>query len=82
MLVVFLDGDSNAGVVAGRIYHADLEPPQHERDQIVLALPAGSDSPDLSLLIKSTEPSVELKLPGDVSLVHRARQGYRHRRSD
>jgi len=69
VLVVFLDGDSNAGVVAGRIYHPDLEPPQHKRDQIVLALPAGSDPPDLSLLITSTEPSIELKLPGDVSLV-------------
>jgi phage baseplate assembly protein gpV len=68
VLVVFMDGDSNAGVVAGRIYHPDLEPPQHDRDQIVLALPAGSDPPDLSLFIKSTEPSVELKLPGDVTI--------------
>jgi phage baseplate assembly protein gpV len=68
VLVVFVDGDSNAGVVAGRIYHPDQEPPQHDRDQIVLALPAGSDPPDLSLLIKSTEPSISLKLPGDVSI--------------
>ena len=68
VLVVFVDGDCNAGVVAGRIYHPGQEPPKHDRDQIVLALPSGSDPPDLSLLIKSTEPSVELKLPGDVTV--------------
>jgi hypothetical protein len=68
VLVVFLDGDFNAPVVVGCLYHPDLEPPTHGRDEIVLGLPSGASEPDLSLLVKSTEPSVLLKLPGDVAI--------------
>jgi uncharacterized protein involved in type VI secretion and phage assembly len=68
VLVVFLDGDFNAPVVVGRIYHPDQEPPKHSQDQIVLALPSGADPPDLELLVKSTEPLMQLTLPGDVKI--------------
>jgi len=68
VMVVFLDGDFNAPVVVGRLYHPDQEPPAHDRDQIVLALPSGASEPDLSLLVKSAEPSVLLTLPGDVAI--------------
>jgi phage baseplate assembly protein gpV len=68
VLVVFLDGDFNAPVVVGRIYHPEQEPPKHSRDQIVLALPSGADPPDLMLLVKSTEPLMQLTLPGDVKI--------------
>ncbi len=68
VLVVFADGDTNAGIVAGRLYHPDQEPPKHDRGQIVLALPSGSDSPDLSLLIEGGKPSIQLDLPGDVKV--------------
>lgn len=68
VLIVFLDGDCNAPVVVGRIYHPDQEPPKHSRDQIVLALPSGTDPPDLELIVKTAEPSVQLTLPGDVTI--------------
>ena len=68
VLVVFLDGDFNAPVVVGRIYHPDQDPPGHEREEIVLALPSAADPPDLKLRVKSQEPSIRLTLPGDVSI--------------
>jgi uncharacterized protein involved in type VI secretion and phage assembly len=68
VLVVFLDGDYNAPVVVGRLYHPDQDPPEHGRDQIVLGLPSGSNDPDLRLLLESAEPSILLTLPGDVKL--------------
>jgi uncharacterized protein involved in type VI secretion and phage assembly len=68
VLVVFLDGDVNAPVVAGRVYHPDQEPPPHARDEIVLALPSGSDPPDLNLVVKGAEPSIALAMPGEVTV--------------
>lgn len=68
VLVVFLEGDVNAPVVAGRLYHPDQNPPAHGRDQIVLGLPSGADDPDLKLVVKGGEPSILLTLPGDVKL--------------
>jgi uncharacterized protein involved in type VI secretion and phage assembly len=68
VLVVFLDGDVNAPIVAGRVYHPDQEPPKHARDEIVVALPSGSDPPDLTLVVKGGEPSIELTLPGEVTV--------------
>jgi phage baseplate assembly protein gpV len=68
VLVTFLEGDYNAPVVIGRLYHPDQNPPKHDEQQIVLRLPSGSDDPDLNCEIDSDPVKVTLTLPGDVSL--------------
>jgi uncharacterized protein involved in type VI secretion and phage assembly len=68
VLVTFLEGDYNAPVVIGRLYHPDQNPPKHDEKQIVLRLPSGSDDPDLNCEIDSDPVKVTLTMPGDVSL--------------
>jgi phage baseplate assembly protein gpV len=68
VLVTFLEGDHNAPVVIGRLYHPDQNPPRHDEQQIVLRLPSGSDEPDLNCEIDSDPVKVTLTMPGDVSL--------------
>ncbi len=68
VVVTFLEGDFNAPVVVGRLYHPDQQPPQHDAGQIVLRLPSGSSNPDLNCEIASDPVSVLLTLPGDVKL--------------
>ena len=41
VLITFLEGDYNAPVVIGRLYHPDQNPPKHDEQQIVLRLPVG-----------------------------------------
>lgn len=66
--VVFMDGDPHAGVVIGRLHHRDLEPPKHGDGQIVLALPPGGSSPDISALLDPATP--ELKVVVGDATVH------------
>lgn len=68
VVVVFLDGDINAPVVVSRLYHPDQNPPEHAEGQIVLRLPSASAEPKFDLAIAGDEPSLRLKLPGDVLL--------------
>ena len=68
VVVVFANGDFNAPVVVGRLYHPDLDPPAHANDEIVLRLPAGEAEPKLNLTITSETPTFQLTLPGDVQL--------------
>jgi phage baseplate assembly protein gpV len=68
VLVTFLEGDYNAPVVIGRLYHPDQNPPKHDEQQIVLRLPSGSDDPDLSCEIDSDPVKITLTMPGGVSL--------------
>lgn len=68
VLVIFVDGDHNAPVVAGRLYHPDQDPPKHGRDELVLALPSGEDDPALQFSVLGKKPSITLKLKDDVSL--------------
>lgn len=68
VLVTFLEGDYNAPVVIGRLYHPDQNPPKHDEKQIVLRLPSGSDDPDLNCEVDSDPVKVTLTMPGDVSL--------------
>ena len=68
VLVVFLDGDLNAPVVVGRLYHPELEPPKHARDQWVIDLPAGSDSPTFQLMLDTAAPKLTINLPSDVAV--------------
>ena len=67
VVVLFLDGDVNAPVVIGRLYHAELDPPAHADGQIILSLPPGDD-PTVKLEITPGTPLVELTLPGDVAV--------------
>jgi uncharacterized protein involved in type VI secretion and phage assembly len=64
VLVVFADGDYHAPVVVGRLYHADLAPPEHGAGQLVIALPPGEADPSLSVVADGTAPSVELDIGG------------------
>jgi len=68
VLVVFLNGDVNAPVVVGRIYQPDIDPPEHEKGQIVLKLPPGESEPKLDLVVQGDKPSIELKLPDKVKV--------------
>ncbi|HLF78909.1 MAG TPA: phage baseplate assembly protein V [Dehalococcoidia bacterium] len=68
VVVVFLEGDFNAPVIVGRLYHEGLNPPPHAENEIVLGLPAGSSSPDLKLVVDGKAPSIKLDLPGEVKV--------------
>jgi hypothetical protein len=68
VVVVFVNGDYNAPIVVGRLYHSDAAPPTHADRQIVLGLPPGQAAPDLSLVVDGGVPSAELILPGGVDL--------------
>lgn len=69
VVVVFMDGDYNAPVIVGRLYHPDQNPPKHADGQIVLALPSGADEPDLKLEVEGGTPSVKFELPGGEVLI-------------
>jgi uncharacterized protein involved in type VI secretion and phage assembly len=66
VLVLFADGEHDAPVVVGRLYHADEPPPAHETGQIVLRLPSGSSEPKLQLEVDGALPSATIELTGDV----------------
>ena len=68
VVVVFADGDIHAPVVVGRLYHADLAPPQHGDGDIVLALPAGADEPSFRMRLRGEDPSVSLAFGSEVEL--------------
>lgn len=62
VVVVFSGGDLHAGVVVGRLYHRDLQPPEHGDGQLVLQLPPGETSADIDLLADPATPEVTLKV--------------------
>ena len=68
VLVAFAQGDPNAPYVVGRLYHPDEEPPEHGEGEVVLRLPSRSSSKKVELVVKGDEPSVQLTLPGDVTV--------------
>ena len=63
VVVVFMDGDYNAPVIIGRLYHPDQDPPKHADGQIVLALPSGASEHKLRLEVEGDKPSLKLELP-------------------
>ena len=65
VLVVFGEGDRNAPVVVGRLYHPDVNPPDHADGQIVLALPAGADEPDVRVLVEPGAKKVSIEIGGE-----------------
>jgi len=68
VVVLFMDGDVNAPVIAGRLYTPDRDAPKHAEGELVLALPPGASEPDLELVVDGNAPSIKLTLPGDVEI--------------
>jgi phage baseplate assembly protein gpV len=68
VVVLFMDGDVNAPVIAGRLYTPDRDAPKHAEGELVLALPPGAAQPDLELVVNGNAPSIKLELPGDVKI--------------
>jgi hypothetical protein len=69
VLVVFLDGDPNAPVMVGRLYHPGLDPPAHAEGQLVLALPPGDARPALHLAASGRDATLVLTIAGDQEMV-------------
>ncbi len=68
VVILFLEGDYNAPVVVGRLYHSDQDPPEHATGRIVLRLPPGAPEPKLHLEVAGDEPSLRFEVPEDISL--------------
>ncbi|TDE92434.1 hypothetical protein EXU48_12755 [Occultella glacieicola] len=68
VVVVFADGDVHAPVVVGRLYHADLAPPEHGAGDLVLRLPAGSSDPNFQFVLRGGDPKLTIGLGPDVRL--------------
>lgn len=68
VIVAFLEGDFDAPIVTGRLYHPDLDPPRHKPGQMALRLPPGEASPMLELEIEGDAARLMLKLPGEVKI--------------
>ena len=69
VVVVFMEGDVNAPVIVGRLYHPDQDPPKHAQGQIVLALPSGASDPKLRLQVEGDKPAITLELlDGEVAV--------------
>ncbi|SEL93594.1 hypothetical protein SAMN04489760_10151 [Syntrophus gentianae] len=68
VVVLFVNGDMNGGVVVGRLYSPDLEPPENADGQIVLRLPPGDSDPKINLELKWDPPSLSLKVDSDVAI--------------
>jgi uncharacterized protein involved in type VI secretion and phage assembly len=65
VLVVFLDGDPNAPVMVGRLYHPDLDPPKHAEGQLVLELPPGDAQPAVRLAASGPDATFVLTVGGE-----------------
>ena len=69
VLVTFVEGDVNAPVVLGRLYHADLSAPQISEGQVALQLPPGSSSPaPIDLLLDQDKPEVKFLVGGSTQI--------------
>lgn len=66
VVVAFADGDHHAPMVLGRLYHADLAPPDHGSGEIVVALPPGEASPVLRAVVRATAPHLEVAVGNQV----------------
>jgi hypothetical protein len=68
VVVLFADGDVHAPVMVGRLYHAELDPPEHGSGDIVLRLPAGASSPTFEAVLRGADPAVTIRLGEDVTI--------------
>lgn len=62
VVVVFADGDINAPVVIGSLYHADLAPPEHGDGDVVFALPAGAQDPAFRAVLRGGDPALTITM--------------------
>lgn len=63
VLVAFVEGDVNAPVILGRLYNAELSPPQIADGQLALHLPPGSAAPaPIDLLVDQNTPEALFKV--------------------
>lgn len=69
VVVVFADGDVHAPVVVGRLYHADLDPPEHGPGDIVLRLPAGASTPSFEAVLRGGAPALTIQLGREISVL-------------
>jgi len=60
VVVVFLEGDANAPIVVGSLYHSELGPPAHSTEEIALRLPAGATEPDITIVARRDGSSLEI----------------------
>ncbi len=67
VVVAFADGDPHAGIVVGRLYHRDLQPPEHGDGKLVLQLPPGASDPAVDLQLDAGAPQLTLKV-GDTQI--------------
>jgi uncharacterized protein involved in type VI secretion and phage assembly len=69
VIVVFAEGDYDAPIVVGRLYHPDLDPPKDATAaKLVLALPPGEAEPKLKAVIDGDATTIVLDLPGKVKI--------------
>ncbi|WP_319453012.1 phage baseplate assembly protein V [Mycobacterium sp. RTGN6] len=68
VVLLFADGDVNAPVVIGTLYHADLAPPEHGEGDVVFALPAGEQEPTFRAVLRGADPKLTVTM-GDVEVV-------------
>lgn len=68
VVVLFADGDVNAPVVIGTLYHADLAPPAHGDGDVVFALPAGARQPSFRAVLRGADPKLTVTM-GKVEVV-------------
>lgn len=73
VVVGFADGDYHAPLVLGRLYHADLAPPEHGSGDVMLHLPAGADDPAFRAVVRGGTPELELQLGDEVTITATAR---------
>jgi uncharacterized protein involved in type VI secretion and phage assembly len=66
VVVVFLDGDLQAPVVVGRLYHSELTPPEHAEGEIVLRVPAGKSSPEWEIVLSEKNSSLTISNGGEI----------------
>jgi hypothetical protein len=68
VVLLFADGDVNAPVVIGTLYHAELAPPAHGEGDVVFALPAGEKEPTFRAVLRGADPKLTVTM-GDVEVV-------------
>jgi len=70
VVVVFLEGDTNAPVVVGRLYHPGRNPPPHRDGQLVLRLPPDAQPHEAAIDAEITveEPRVRLTIGAGVEV--------------
>jgi phage baseplate assembly protein gpV len=68
VVVAFADGDYHAPMVLGRLYHADLSPPEHTDGEVVLELPPGASSPAVRAVVRGRAPHLEVEVGSQVKV--------------